>query len=229
MTYVHSYKAAKDKAINLRKDGLSYSEILEKVPVAKSTLSLWLRLVGLSKRQHQRLSEKKLQAARRGAKFVNQRRLEKTALIKSLARKEVTNLIKDPLWLSGVVLYWAEGSKEKAWRPSEKVIFSNMDYQTIILMNSWFRKHLKCPDSQFVYEIYIHENADINRAKSFWSKMLNIDTERIRVYLKRHNPNSVRKNNNSRYYGVFRIVLLRGTDLNRKIAGWIEGVIEYLN
>jgi len=30
----------KEKAINLRKKGYSYSEILEEVPVAKSTLSL---------------------------------------------------------------------------------------------------------------------------------------------------------------------------------------------
>jgi len=46
------------KAIELRKKGLSYSEILKCVPVAKSTLSLWLRSVGLSKKQRQRLTDK---------------------------------------------------------------------------------------------------------------------------------------------------------------------------
>ena len=53
-------------ALNLRKQGFSYSEILERIPVAKSTLSLWLREVGLSKRQKQHLTQKKLDAAWRG-------------------------------------------------------------------------------------------------------------------------------------------------------------------
>lgn len=48
----------KKKAIELRKQGLSYREILEQIPVAKSSLSLWLRSVGLSKKQKQRLTEK---------------------------------------------------------------------------------------------------------------------------------------------------------------------------
>ncbi len=38
------------KAIDLAK-GKTYSEILKDIPVAKSTLSLWLRWVGLSVRQ----------------------------------------------------------------------------------------------------------------------------------------------------------------------------------
>ena len=45
----------KQKAIALRKRGYSYSEILAEVPVAKSTLSLWLRSVGLAKKQKQLL------------------------------------------------------------------------------------------------------------------------------------------------------------------------------
>ncbi|MDD3728951.1 MAG: hypothetical protein PHH50_01355 [Candidatus Pacebacteria bacterium] len=48
----------KEKAIKLRKKGLSYNDILKEIPVAKSTLSLWLRDVGLSKRQRQKLTEK---------------------------------------------------------------------------------------------------------------------------------------------------------------------------
>ena len=41
----------KEKAIKFRKEGFFYSEILKKVPIAKSTLSLWLRSVGLTERQ----------------------------------------------------------------------------------------------------------------------------------------------------------------------------------
>mgnify|MGYP000140241659 CR=1 FL=1 len=36
----------KEKAITMRKEGKTYSQILAVVPVAKSTLSLWLQDVG---------------------------------------------------------------------------------------------------------------------------------------------------------------------------------------
>ena len=48
----------KEKAVKFRKQGLSYSEILKQIPVAKSTLSLWLKSVNLSNKQSQRLAEK---------------------------------------------------------------------------------------------------------------------------------------------------------------------------
>ena len=61
------HKTFKVKAIELRKQGFSYREILKQVPVAKSTLSLWLYSVHLSVPQKQTLTQKKLDAARRGA------------------------------------------------------------------------------------------------------------------------------------------------------------------
>ena len=42
---------SKEKAIKLRRRGYSYREIMREIPVAKSTLSEWLRSVGLSKHQ----------------------------------------------------------------------------------------------------------------------------------------------------------------------------------
>jgi hypothetical protein len=60
------YLLEKEKAIDLRKKGLSYNEILKKVPVAKSTLSLWFRDIGLAVRQRQRLTAKKSCAKKSG-------------------------------------------------------------------------------------------------------------------------------------------------------------------
>jgi orotate phosphoribosyltransferase-like protein len=37
------YLTLKNKAVSLRKQGKTYSEILKEIKVAKSTLSLWLR------------------------------------------------------------------------------------------------------------------------------------------------------------------------------------------
>ena len=58
-------KKEKAAAIRLRKKGLSYKEILEQVPVAKSTLSLWLRDIPLDQTQKDRLDEKRLRVSRK--------------------------------------------------------------------------------------------------------------------------------------------------------------------
>ena len=89
----------KKKAIVLRKKGLTYSEILKQVPVAKSTLSLWLRSVGLSKRQKQNITRKKLLAARRGGEARRKKRIEITEKIKNKARLEVGEVTNKELKL----------------------------------------------------------------------------------------------------------------------------------
>lgn len=53
-------------ALKLRRKGLSYSEILIKVPVSKDTLSKWCRDVILSPAQMARLLERKLKGTERG-------------------------------------------------------------------------------------------------------------------------------------------------------------------
>lgn len=103
----------KNKAIQLRKKGKSYSEILEKVSVARSTLSLWLRLVNLSKRQKQNLTLKKLQAAWWGGEVKKLDRIERSKKIIEQAKMEIKKITNKDLWLLGIMLYWAEGSKEK--------------------------------------------------------------------------------------------------------------------
>lgn len=217
----------RERVINLRKEGLSYSEILKKIPVAKSTLSLWLRSVGLSKKQEQRLTERKLASMARGAKRKREIRLERSLEIEKSAKNEVKKLIHDPLWLTGTILYWGEGSKEKPWK-SARVSLSNMDVDAHRLFLIWLKKFTGITSNNLSYELFIHEKSDINKAKKFWKKNLALSKNQIRIYLKRHNPATKRKNTGESYNGVFKINVAKSIDLNRRIAGWIKGVIEYL-
>ena len=103
----------KEKAIKLRKQGFSYSEILKKITVSKSTLSLWLRSVGMAKQQKQRITKKRIIGALKGAKARKDQRIQITKEIKDKARKEIANIDDKNLWLIGTALNWAEGGKEK--------------------------------------------------------------------------------------------------------------------
>lgn len=187
------------KAIRLRKKGYSYSEILQEIPIARSTLSLWLRDVKLTKQQRQRLTEKKLLAQRKGARIRREQRIRLTKIIKSKARKEVGEKIGEigerELWLIGVILYWAEGTKQKETNPSQKVRFGNSDPLMVKIFLKWILEVCRVPLRELDFEIYIHETGDIKKAREYWCHVLNLPQERIqKIRLKRHKVRTKRKN-----------------------------------
>ena len=109
--------ATRERAIKLRRKGLSYLEICKHVPVSKSTLSIWLRSVELTNEQKQRLTEVSRQAGIAGAEKRRQNRRGLQQRIYKSASEAVGPVSPRELWLMGSVLYWAEGAKEKEYRP----------------------------------------------------------------------------------------------------------------
>lgn len=213
----------KNKAIELRKQGFSYNEILTQIPVAKSTLSLWLRSIKLAKRQKQRLTEKRRLAQIKGARLRHKQRLESSKLIRSEALNEINEISERELKLIGTALYWAEGSKQKENQVSQRVCFSNSDPFMVLLFLHWLKNTCKINSHDLIFELFIHESAHIERAKTIWAKLLKIRKSNLRVYLKKHQITK-RKNTGKDYIGLVRISVRQSTDLNRKISGWIEGI-----
>lgn len=217
----------KQSAIILRKSGLTYSEILKKVPVAKSTLSIWLRDVGLSSKQKQRISERKIEASLKGAKTRHNQRILVTKEIQEKAQKEIDGISEKELRLIGAALYWAEGSKEKAYRPGAEVKFSNSDPLMIKLFLKWLKDICAIDENRIIFEIYIHENFknDINKVIDYWQKNTGFPKCRFdRIYFKRNKILTKRKNVGNFYYGLLRVKVKASSDLNRKITGWILGI-----
>ncbi len=217
----------KQNAIKLRKEGLSYSEILSEIKVAKSTLSLWLRSVGLATKQKQLITEKRIAGRLRAIDSIKRNKIKRVKDIKDAAMIEVPFLIKDPFWLSGVILYWGEGSKEHS--NACPVKFTNMDLKMHKLFLAWLRKYFSIDDKNLSFELFIHEKADIAKAKNYWSQNLDFSKDKLKVYLKKHNPKTKRRHVGESYNGVLAAYLHQSIPLNRKIAGWIEGVVVYLN
>ncbi|MDD5463922.1 MAG: helix-turn-helix domain containing protein [Candidatus Moranbacteria bacterium] len=213
-------------AIALRKQGLSYSEILKKVDVSKSTLSLWLREIGLAKQQKQRLTEKRKLAQKKAQETCRNNRIKKQDNIIELAKKDIDKMNQRDFLIAGSLLYWAEGAKQKTNNVSQRVSFCNSDPQMIILFNRWVKEICNIKLENISYCIYIHRTADHEKARKFWENILNIKIEKI--YFKNHNPKTNRKNIGNDYNGMLRIDVQRSTDLNRKIKGWILGIIDNL-
>ena len=218
----------KQRAIKLREKGYSYSEVLKQIPVAKSTLSLWLRSVGLSIKQKQRLTKKKLESALRGAKKKREQKIVLINKIHQEAEKDIKKITRRELWLMGIMLYWAEGSKEK--RFATNIQFSNSDSVMIKLFLRWLLDICKIDYNRIGFSIYIHENHKYRLKKivDYWIKQIGFSKKYLTgVYFKKGNPKTKRTNIGENYYGVVRIRVRRSSDLNRKIIGWIHGIMKY--
>ena len=91
----------KKKAIALRKNGKTYTDILKVIPVAKSTLGIWLKDVKLSMAEKQRFTEAKRLASLRGGQAKRKQRVEKQQSIILKSKAEIGSLSKRDLFLIG--------------------------------------------------------------------------------------------------------------------------------
>ena len=220
----------KEIAIKLRRKGLSYNEILKQVPVAKSSLSLWLKSVGLSKKQKQRLTKKKIASALRGALSRKNQRLNIVKAIGDSARNEIGEINKRELWLIGTTLYWAEGSKQKEHNVSQVVKFSNSDPRAVRFFLKWLRVICEISRKDIHFRIALHENSAnrLMKVKIYWSKITGFPLDCFqKVDWKKNKINTKRKNVGQNYFGLLNVYVRKSTNFNRKISGWIEGICKY--
>lgn len=213
----------KELAIRLRKRGLSYNQIKKEVNVSKDTLSRWCRDVILTPEQMEKLLKRKLKGAERGriigAKKLQKKRQEETRFLLKSGRKEIGKLSDRDRFLAGVAFYAAEGGKTRS------IQFANSDPLMIRFMMEWFREFCQVPESKFRGAIWIHENLDPDRAKTYWSRLTKIPEKQFhKTYIARDKKDSRKIRKNKHEFGVFSI-RFSDAKIHRKIMGWISGVL----
>lgn len=212
------------QAVALRQQGRSYREIAEVVPVSRSTLSLWLTDVPLTDEHRARLAHRKSRGQAKAADSLRARRQHREATIRSDARAEIGELTDRELFIAGIVAYWAEGSKAKPWNTSQRVTFVNSDEGMIRLFLAWLLL-IGVPRERLRFNVSIHQTADVAAATAFWSAVTGVPASAFgKAWIKRHAPKTNRRNVDDAYHGCLAVTVARSTDLNRRIAGWWEGV-----
>ena len=218
----------KQNAIKLRKQGRTYSDILRAIPVAKSTLAIWLKEAKLSIPENQIFTEARRLASLRGGQAKKKQRIEKQNRIFLEASSRVKSLSRNEFFLIGVVLYWAEGTKEKDYRPGSQVAFSNMDPKMIVLFLKWLERICKISKNMIRFEIMIHESHKqrLGEIRRYWSKITGFSAGSFyKIYFKRSKIKKTnRKNTGEKYHGVLKIMVKQSSDLVRKIASWSEAI-----
>lgn len=225
---VHEH-VRKSKAIALRKKGLSYREILKHVPVARSTLSVWLRDVPLAQKHRRRLSEKQRLSALRGARSRHAQRIMRTEEIHRAAARDITGISDRELWLMGIMLYWAEGAQEREERPGSGVWFTNSDPHMIKIFLKWLLKICNVPKSSVNFEVtiqgphaYMQEHVI-----AYWSYITGFKKSAFsRVHFRQRHVQRKRKRS-AAYQGILKIKVKESSALNRKITGWIRAIYAY--
>lgn len=212
------------EAIRLRKTGKSYKEILKRLKVSKSTLSLWLRDIRLTPKQHRRIYVTLRQVnAYRMAKKKQKDKLELTQKIIKESMCEFEKLKDDHLFIAGLMLYWAEGDKTEA---NEMVKFSNSDPIMIKLLMRWFREACRVPEQKFRIALHIHELHCRKNIEQYWSKITGISVAQFnKTQIK---PTALKHRRNPLYDGTCSIRVCN-KNLFRKIKGWKLGFQKKFN
>lgn len=212
----------KEKARTLRKNGYSINQIVKEAGFTKSSVSLWVRDIILTKEQKKKLSERG-----RSMESIEKRRInrlfneqQKRQIIIDSAKKDFTNISLEQLKLIGIILYLGEG--RKAGRGS--ACLANSDPIVIKIMMRFFREICKVPEEKFRGHIHTFAHADVEKTEKYWSQITKIPRKQLyKTYIK---PSSASlQKRDTLPLGTFDIYV-SDTKLFLKIMGWIEKIKE---
>lgn len=222
----------RERARELRRKGLTYTEICESlgVEIPKSTLNHWVSDVLLSPEQLKRIEEKEQEGAARGResglwgggagfnKEMKRRRIE-------AAREQAQPIIerladnKDALMLMASALYMGEGAKGDG-----QFSIGNSDPQIIQAWVALLRQLFDVDESKLRCQLAISEGMDEEGLTQYWSEVTGIPTSQ---FIK----GSVRKESGGRkregYKGVC-IVHYYSLEVKRLLDAIGQGVIDEL-
>ena len=172
----------REKALELRKKGMSYSQIKKTLDVSKSTLSNWLKNYPLSK---ERIAELRDNNEVRIEKFRETMRLKREIRLKVIyneQKKILLPLNKREIFIAGLFLYWGEGSKFKI----SNLAISNTNPNIIKFFIHWLDICFKVSRKKIKIDLHLYSDMNINKEINYWSKTLRISLSQFsRPYIKK--------------------------------------------
>ncbi len=176
----------REKALALRKQEKSYSQIKNILGVSKGTLSYWLRDYPLSKKRVEELQKKgwKKSEASREKFRITMRKKRKERLERTYNNQEkiILPLSNRDLFIAGLFLYWGEGSKSQKGRLS----ISNSDPSVIKFFIAWLNKSLLVPERKMKVHLHLYKDMEIEKEINFWSKKIKLPKNQFyKPYIKK--------------------------------------------
>lgn len=208
----------KERAFELRRQNKSYKLISRELNIPLGTLAGWFRNEPWSQEIRDKLgAEASLAFPEKLKRIVmaNKKRWADThESYRQEAIKEFSKLKDDPLFLSGIMLYWGEGEKQQK---SSQVRLSNSEPEMLKIFYLFLTKIIKIsPDKIFAWLLLYPDLID-SVQKNFWSKTTNIPLGNFKksIYIKGRHPTKRLS------YGVCTVVV-SSRALKERMLKWLE-------
>ncbi len=197
MSYSQKYK---NKAVNLRGKGFSYTEISKVLGVRKSTVYEWAKHIVLNNTAKARIENIKITARKKGNDTKHLKKMKAIDECNKLAKKTLSSIHLTPklAQICCSLLYWCEGGKFT----DNRLEFTNSDPDMIKTYLKLLRMGFKIDEQKLRANVHIHEYHNEQKLKLFWHNITNIPLEKFnKSYLKPHTKKVIREN----YQGCVRI------------------------
>lgn len=223
------HRELKEKAIRLRLEKqLGYSAIRKQVPVAKSTLSVWLRQFPLSR---ERIAELKKDGWSKFAVKVERYRATMREKREKKDREEYERYFKyfnkkipqNVFFSSGLMLYLAEGSKTSNYTVS----LANTEPRVIRFFVKWLCRFFEVEKFRLRAHLHLYEHMDIEKEKKFWRNDLGFKERQFyRPYITKNKKASFLYKESFRHGTCS--VTLSNTIIKRKIMMAIKAYVNVI-
>lgn len=214
----------KIEAISLRMQGYSYSQIKEQLNVSKSLLSGWLKYINLNKEQEEHLFQKLRERSKKGVAKAVETNIRRREARESDAKDKAIVLYEkhkhDRIFIAGLCLYWAEGSKRVSL-----LQFVNSDPKMICFMVFWLQKYLEIPKEKIFLRLNTHQDFIDENYEAFWSETTGIPLSQFKKTFYKPNRHGVYKKNPT-YKGCMRVEAPGGMAMLRKVIYLYEAFIQ---
>ncbi len=221
----YSYSMRKDKmgAVEMRKSGKSYNDIVSALRIPKSTLSGWFSTIDWSRELRQRLQKDRQSGHVIRLQELNKLRGAHLARAyeeaRTEAKTEFDTLKYNPLFIAGIMLYWGEGDKLTKYA----VTLTNSDPALIRLYVFFLENICRIPKEKIKAHILIYPDLNEETCRLYWASRSHISLSRFMKSTVIQGKQKARPLK----YGVC-MVVISSTYLKVKILEWLRLLPEEL-
>ena len=156
-------------ARELRGQGWTLADIADRLGVARSSVSVWVREVEFEPAPRRR-------ARRRGPNALQRRKAAEIAALRheGVARMGVPS--RQAFLAAGAALYAGEGAERDG-----KVVFANSDPRMVAFFCAWLRRFFDIVETRLTVRVYLHEGLDLDAAQLHWSQVTGVPLSQFRT------------------------------------------------
>ncbi len=156
--------------LDLRKKGMSYSQIKNELGISKSTLSNWLNKFPLSKERIRELRDRNETRIERFRETMSRKKDQRLITIYNEEKNRLLPLSKRELFLSGLFLYLGEGNKSSP----HTVSINNSDPAVVQFALLWLTKCLGIEKEKIKAFLHLYNDMNAQQELNYWSKVLDL-------------------------------------------------------